>query len=363
MLHSGIDLHRRSIVLCTVNDLGAVIARARLQCEREAVLNYFRRWQEPHEAVVECTSNWYWLCDLLAAEGITTVLAHAKYLKAISYAKVKTDAVDAHTLAQLLRMGYVPTAHQLPVAYRPLRDLLRQRMVMEHKRITLLQQTNSILAKFNITELQATASEASFAEFVRHCQLPEEYTLTLLLYHHQCLLVSEHEKELEHYFKSKLRPTQTLRLLVTIPGIGDITGAVIAMETGEITRFPDAKHYASYCRLAPGARDSGGKRHVRSGSKDGNQYLKYAFTEAALKAMQYYPEIRSFAERLSQRANPAIARTVVAKELSKIVYYVLSHQEPCRTFKGVAVAKKRRDWPRTCKPVRLTGAASLLPPS
>ncbi len=113
----------------------------------------------------------------------------------------------------------------------------------------------------------------------------------------------------------------------------------------------------------PRGPDSGGKRHVRSGSKDGNQYLKYAFTEAALKAMQYYPEIRSFAERLSQRANPAIARTVVAKELSKIVYYVLSHQEPCRSFKGVAVAKKRRDWPRTCKPVRLTGAASLLPPS
>jgi hypothetical protein len=102
---------------------------------------------------------------------------------------------------------------------------------------------------------------------------------------------------------------------------------------------------------------------VKSGSKDGNQYLKYAFTEAAIKAMQYYPEIRSFAERLRERANASIARTVVAKELSKIVYYVLSHQEPCRTFKGIAIAKKRHDWPRTCKPVQLTGARSLLPPS
>ncbi len=144
-----------------VNDLGAVIARARLQCEREARAQLLPPVAGAARGRRRVTSNWYWLCDLLAAEGITTVLAHAKYLKAISYAKVKTEAVDAHTLAQLLRMGYVPTAHQLPVAYRPLRDLLRQRMVMEHKRITLLQQTNSILAKFNITELQATASEAS----------------------------------------------------------------------------------------------------------------------------------------------------------------------------------------------------------
>ncbi|MDI6768031.1 MAG: IS110 family transposase, partial [Bacteroidota bacterium] len=83
----------------------------------------------------------------------------------------------------------------------------------------------------------------------------------------------------ESFFKKKLRPTQTVQLLMSIPGIGDITGSIIAMETGDINRFADAKHYCSYCRLAPGANDSGGKRGHRSGSKDGNQYLKYAFTE------------------------------------------------------------------------------------
>ena len=99
------------------------------------------------------------------------------------------------------------------------------------------------------------------------------------------------------------------------------------METGDIHRFADAKHYCSYCRLAPGANDSGGKRSHRSGSKDGNPYLKYAFTEAAIKAMMFYPEIKRFATRLEQRANKTIARTVVAKELAKISYYVLSREQ------------------------------------
>jgi len=151
--------------------------------------------------------------------------------------------------------------------------------------------------------------------------------MTLLLYHQQCVQVAQHKKHLEQYFKGELRPTPTLQLLVSIPGIGDITGAIIAMETGEISRFANDKHYASYCRLAPGARDSGGKHRHRSGSKDGNQYLKYAFTEAALKAMRFYPEVRQFAAQLERRSNPAIARTVVAKELSKITYYVLSREE------------------------------------
>jgi transposase len=267
---------------------------------------------------------------------------------------VKTDAIDAHTLAQLLRMGFVPEAHQLPPEYRAMRDLLRQRMVMEHKRTNLMIRITSMLAKFNITDLPVGPSQSGFADFLGECTIPEQYRMTMLMYHQQCLQVTEHKKQLEHYFKARLRPTATLQLLVSIPGIGDITGAIIAMETGDVHRFADAKHYCSYCRLAPGAKDSGGKHSHRSGSKDGNQYLKYAFTEAAIKTLMYYPEIKRFAAQLEQRSNTTIARTVVAKELARIVYYVLIRQHPFETFKGMKVTK-RHDWPRTCKPVRLTG--------
>jgi transposase len=197
-------------------------------------------------------------------------------------------------------------------------------------------------------------SQSGFTDFLAECTIPEQYRLTLLMYHQQCLQVTEHKKQLEQYFKARLRPTDTLQLLVSIPGIGDITGAIIAMETGDIHRFADAKHYCSYCRLAPGAKDSGGKHSHRSGSKDGNQYLKYAFTEAAIKAMMFYPEIKRFAVQVEQRSNTSIARTVVAKELAKIVYYVLTRHQQCQSFKGINVTK-RHDWPRTCKPVRITG--------
>ena len=87
MLYTGIDLHRRVIALCTVNDSGTVIARTKIKTDPQAILTYFHQWSEPHRAVVECTTGWYWFCDLLHSTGIEIILAHAKYLKAISYAK------------------------------------------------------------------------------------------------------------------------------------------------------------------------------------------------------------------------------------------------------------------------------------
>jgi len=233
-------------------------------------------------------------------------------------------------------------------------------MVMEHKRTNIIQRISSILAQFNITQLPCSPSQNSFADFLDGCSLPEEYRMTLLMYHHQCVQATEHRKQLEGYFKKRLRPTHRVQLLMSVPGIGDITGSIIAMETGDIHRFADTKHYCSYCRLAPGANNSGGKRGHRSGSKDGNQYLKYAFTEVAIKAMMFYPDIKRFATQLEQRANKAIARTVVAKELAKIVYYVLTRNQEFRTFKGVKI-DKLRDWPRARKPVRITGESITSP--
>ena len=70
--------------------------------------------------------------------------------------------------------------------------------------------------------------------------------------------------------------------------------------------------------------------------------------------MMFYPVIKAFATRLEKRSGKAIARTLVAKELAKIVYYILARQQEFRTFKGVKF-DKRRDWPRARKPVRITG--------
>lgn len=63
---------------------------------------------------VECIFTWYWLADLCAKEGITFVLGHALYRKAIHGGKAKNDKLDAHKNAILLRDGMFPKPMSIP---------------------------------------------------------------------------------------------------------------------------------------------------------------------------------------------------------------------------------------------------------
>ena len=133
MLYSGIDLHRDNSMITTINDSGIIVNQQKLPNDEFAILNYFFSMGKQHRAVVEATANWYWLSDLLGDHGIELILAHAKHLKAISYAKVKTDKVDSQTLANLLRIDMIPAAHQISPALRGLRDLMRARLKIVSK--------------------------------------------------------------------------------------------------------------------------------------------------------------------------------------------------------------------------------------
>ncbi len=101
----------------------------------------------------------------------------------------------------------------------------------------------------------------------------------------------------------------------------------------------------------PGAGNSGGRtRHKRT--KDGTKYLKLAFSHAAVRAVQYFPETRAFYRALARRKPPIVARAVVAKDLARIVSYVLAKQEDFNgTFKGKPLSRtKTPKWPRLASP-------------
>ena len=153
MYYSGIDLHKDMSFITTINDTGMIVKQSKVSNNDHAILNYFKSIGSDHQTVVESTSNWYWLSDLLKDHQIHFTLAHAKYLKAISYAKVKTDKVDSHTLAQLLRMNLIPVAHQISQENRGLRDMMRARLRLVHKKTSCLNSIHRLLEKFNISNI------------------------------------------------------------------------------------------------------------------------------------------------------------------------------------------------------------------
>ena len=339
MLHSGIDLHKRTVVIATVDAEGRRVREAELPTTRPAVTTYFASLPggaAAQRAVVESTSTWYWLRDCLVAQGIDLRLGHSKHIKAISYAKVKTDAVDAATLAQLLRSGLVPEAHMVSPEWREARDLLRARLQLVRQQVRCQNIVTGLLAQYNETSVDA---------------LPELVRLRVDLVQAQRTLLVQQAKQLGKALNPRLLPNAEVQRLLWIPGIGRLLAFTLWLEIDGIDRFPSARDFVSYCRLVPGAGNSGGKvRHKRT--KDGNRYLKLAFHHAAVRAIQYCPEIRSYAQALRRRKPAPVARALVAKELARIVFYVLHKQEAFNgTFKGKTLSHtKQPTWLRTVSP-------------
>jgi transposase len=336
MLYSGIDLHKRSVVIATVDERGHVVREESVPASRAAVARYFRCLPEPTVATVEATSSWYWIRDLLEHERVPLTLAHAKFVKAIAYAKVKTDAVDALTLAQLHRADLIPKAHMVSPELRPLRDLLRARLHIVQKRTSAKNSIERLLEKFNVPHPD---------------QLPDEATLQASLYAEQIELLTDQISRIEKQLQPQLIPNPDIQRLLWIPGIGKLVAFTLFLEIDGIERFDSVKNFFSYCRVVPGADNSAGKRrHGRR--KDGNRHLKIALSHAAVRAVQYFPNIKRFYQRKARQKNPAIARTLVQKELARAVYVVLKDQVDFNhTFKGQPLSKRKTSqWPRRASP-------------
>jgi len=104
----GIDLHARQMYVCLMDRSGNKLIHTNIQGND---FNYFLKRVEPcrHSLTVccECTFNWYWLADACQRQGLTFVLAHALYLKAIHGGKNKNDRIDSEKLARLLGVIWV----------------------------------------------------------------------------------------------------------------------------------------------------------------------------------------------------------------------------------------------------------------
>ena len=102
----------------------------------------------------------------------------------------------------------------------------------------------------------------------------------------------------------------------------------------------------------PGADNSGGRVWQRPGSKQGNRYLKLAFNHASIRAIQYFPVVKAFYQKQRRRKPLVVARAIVAAELARIAYQVLTKQEDFNgSFRGVPLQRtKTRQWPRLATP-------------
>jgi len=339
----GIDLHARQMYVCVMDRQGKKLVHTNV---KDNDFSFFLKLTKPYQhsltVCCECMFGWYWLADACQAAGLTFVLAHALYLKAIHGGKNKNDRIDSEKLAHLLRSNLIPPAYVYPAHKRPLRALLRQRIFYVWRRAELLARIHSHqLAHNRIPAKQTRRVRDSWAEQLLQA---EDHPLRQIALKNDLAMISHFDRQIVQLEEELQRQTKKVAsrdyaLLQTTPGIGENLGLTILYEIGDVARFPTVKDFLSYCRLVKGTVASAGKIKGLRGAKLGNPYLRWAFGEAAVIAKRDHFTIGPLAQRLEQRmnGNKFKANTVLAIKLARAVYFMLKNKSVFDPERLVAV--------------------------
>lgn len=323
-LYAAFDLHSNNSVLAVVDGAGDLRFRRRLPNDLPLIdeaLKPFR--DELRNVAVESTYNAYWLIDGLQKAGYPAQMVNTLAVPQYAGLKHGDDDSDARHLADLMRLGLLPTAYIYPREQRPLRDLMRRRMLLVQQSVRLLQSVQGYWARATGQRLSANA----FRRLTRR-QLADTFTDPTELFAVATLLQAwraQQEKitAIEAWLQEDTRRRPDLVALRTVPGIGVVLGLTIVLESGEIGRFNDVGQYTSYCRLVPALRFSNGKKKGTGNRKCGNRYLAWAWIEAANFAVRFEPQINRWYQRNAARKPRLVALKAVAHKLARAGYHLL----------------------------------------
>jgi transposase len=369
---AGLDVHKRTVVACaSVPD-----AKGHRHKERRTFstmtpdLVLLRQWLADlgvtHVAMESTASYWKPIFNVL--EGHLEVLVvNAQHLKAVPGRK--TDLKDAEWIADLLAYGLLRPSFVPPAPQRELRDLTRYRMSLSEERARLINRLQKTLEDANlklasvVTDITGKSARdmlgallagdddpAALAELARGRMRSKRELLTQALQgqlrpHHSFLLseqladidaLEEAIERVSSEIAARVRPYEgQIQRLSTIPGIKRRLAEVLLAEIGpDVSRFPDARHLASWAGMCPGNNESAGKR-LSGRTRKGSPWLRSALVEAAhaaIHAKDCY--LAAQYQRLALRRGGKKATIAVGHTLLVMIYHLLFRDQEYRELGG-----------------------------
>jgi transposase len=321
--YAAIDLHGHNLVIAIVDAQGRRIKHARLFCELYEVEKFLEPYRSRIVTVaVESTFNWYWLVDGLEDLGYRVVLANPAAVVQYEGLKNADDQSDAFFLAEILRLGILPSGYILGRKLRAVRDLLRRRarLVAQRTALTLslrnLEMRTMGCCPINSTELQSTRR----TDVVDLFEDPAE-KLTAEIQKAHIDALGKSLKRIEKHVLAQALALPHFEELRSVPGIGRILAMTIILEAGDIGRFASPERFASYCRMVKAVHTGNGRKKAENNAKCGNRYLAWAFIEAANFIRRYDERARRWHDRKAAKAGPIIAKKALGRKLAKVAWH------------------------------------------
>jgi transposase len=344
MLFAGLDLSRRRLDVCILDDDGERLLEMGVSPDADALRTLTARVArlrpEPVSAAIESMTGARFVHDSLERLGWQVDIADAQRAKGLAPLVAKTDRIDAWVLAELARRELVPAIWLPDPGVRAERERARFRLHLVQHRTALKNRIHATLMSFGHPVPVSDLFGVEGRRRLQRMALPEAWAASVAT---SVEIIDELDRRIAAA-EAELRDLGAehayVPLLRTIPGIGWVLATTIASEIGDIGRFRSAKQLVGYTGLVPFVIQSGERDRRGPLTKHGPRYLRWALIEAATHAARhpaYRERYLRTRRRLGKQRGPRVARVEVARSLATAIWHMLTKKEPFAPPAGPAI--------------------------
>lgn len=323
----GVDLHKCTVTLTAVDPLGEKIDRLKISTKSTGKIeDWLLKLPRFSHMAVEACPFVEWFIDRFDPCVDRMDIADATELANLRGKRRKTDFNDSLDIAKRLSRG------ECPLGYIADQDLMQLRKLGRHWRLLsrLLSRTkHSMKSMLNAANIRGPSFDAASAQrwLLAHGDLLKPAQHDSFSDFIDILSVVERQRErLRRQMIIAARSDKfapIISRLTTVPGIGDIWGAVIAAEIGPFDRFPNADALEFWAGLTADMKESAGRTQSGHITKAGSVTLRWALGKAAVTLCQSDAGQEATRQRLITRIGKPKANVAMARRLLRILYAMM----------------------------------------
>jgi transposase len=336
MLHAGLDLSRRRLDYCLLDEHGDRVESGAAPPDRDGLRRFARLVNDRYgpvrvRAALESMNGARFVHDTLERSGWEVEVADAQKVKGLAPLACKTDRIDAWVLAELSRRDLVPAIWLPSFEQRQERERARWRLFLVRKRSSLKHRIHAQLLAFGHRCPVSDLFGRQGRELLARLDFPEPWHGGVLA---AVQMIDELDREItqiDRELKALGCDHHYIPLLQTAPGIAWVLGYTIASEIGDIHRFASPAKLTGYTGLCPRVYQSGDTDRRGPLTHAGPKHLRWALTQASTHACKhpiYRERYQRNKHRLGKQRGAKVAQVDIARRLAEAIWHMLTRNQP-----------------------------------
>lgn len=254
------------------------------------------------------------LLNTLLLKGLRLTLVHPYSIRAVGgINREKNDKLDSKRIAE-----YAMRFYDKLVFVKPKSESIEKLKVLNSMRSLLVKNLSMFTQSINETKSFHASDISKLID--SKCKV----TVDALEKN-----IQEIEVEIEHIIKDDPELKKTIKLLISVPGIGKVTATELIIYTENFTKFENSKKLGSYCGVVPFERSSGIYKGKRKVSKKANKSLKTLLQLGALSTIKTKsPYAEYYNRRVEEGKNKMSVLNAIRNKMLKAAFAVVKNGKP-----------------------------------